>query len=93
MLEKTIEKYLVQQVKSVGGLALKWVSPGHAGVPDRIVFFPGGCVVLVELKAPGKKPTPLQTKIHENLKKLGAKVDVIDSMDEVKKFISRYTLP
>ena len=35
MIEKDIEKYLVRQVKQMGGLALKFVSPSMAGVPVR----------------------------------------------------------
>ena len=52
MLEKEIEAKLVKIVKKYGGLCLKWVCPGWAGVPDRIVLLPGGRVVFVELKRP-----------------------------------------
>ena len=38
MIENDIEKYLVRRVKQMGGLALKFVSPSMAGVPDRIVI-------------------------------------------------------
>ena len=41
MLEKDIEKILVNEVKKLGGRAYKWVSPGNDGVPDRIVILPG----------------------------------------------------
>lgn len=51
-LEKEIEQALVRKVKAVGGLCLKWVCPGWAGVPDRIVLLPGGRIVFVELKRP-----------------------------------------
>ena len=37
MIEKDIEKYLVRQVKQMGGLALKFVSPSMAGVPDYVI--------------------------------------------------------
>ena len=37
MQERQIERNL-REVKSLGGLALKFVSPGMAGVPDRIVL-------------------------------------------------------
>lgn len=84
MLERRIEAALVRAVLNAGGLAMKWTSPGHPGVPDRIVFLPGGRVVLVELKAPGKKPTPLQAKTHEALRALGMTVLVIDSMEDAR---------
>ena len=38
MREKVIEHKLLTEVKKIGGLALKFVSPGYDGVPDRIVL-------------------------------------------------------
>ena len=35
MKEKVVERKLVKAVRDSGGLALKFVSPGLAGVPDR----------------------------------------------------------
>lgn len=86
MRENEIEQYLVKRVKEMGGKAYKWVSPGNDGVPDRIVFF-SRVTVLVELKAPGKKPTPLQIAKHKELAKLGQKVLVVDSKEKVDQFI------
>lgn len=86
MREKEIEQYLVKRVKEMGGKAYKWVSPGNDGVPDRIVFF-YGVTVLVELKAPGKKPTPLQIAKHKELEKLGQRVFVLDCKEKVESFI------
>lgn len=51
-IEKDIERALGRKVKKHGGYCLKWVSPGQAGVPDRIVVLPGGRVVFVETKRP-----------------------------------------
>ena len=39
--EKTIEHKLVKAVHLMGGLALKFISPGFDGVPDRVVLLPG----------------------------------------------------
>jgi len=52
VLEKEIESKLRNMVKPTGGLCLKWVCPGWAGVPDRIVLLPGGRVIFVETKRP-----------------------------------------
>ena len=49
-LEKDIEQKLVKKVRQYGGWCLKWVCPGWAGVPDRIVLLPGGRIVFVETK-------------------------------------------
>lgn len=85
--EKDIESYFRDEVKKVGGKAYKWVSPGNSGVPDRLVCLPGGAVIPVELKAPGRKPTPLQEKRHAELRKLGIEVYVLDTKEKVNDFI------
>lgn len=51
-LEKEIEGKLRSMVRDHGGMCLKWVCPGWAGVPDRIVLLPGGRVIFAELKRP-----------------------------------------
>lgn len=84
MLERQIEVAMIKAVEAVGGVAYKWVSPSRPGVPDRIVFLPDGRIVFVELKAPGKKPTPLQAKVHAALRALGQRVEVIDSLEAAR---------
>ncbi|WP_334468654.1 VRR-NUC domain-containing protein [Arsenophonus sp. PmNCSU2021_1] len=79
--EDTIEKHLVSEVKKIGGIAYKFVSPGRRGVPDRLVALPNGKIIFVECKAPGKKPTPYQLREHARLFALGHQVIVLDSQD------------
>lgn len=83
MLEKQIENKLTRLVKKSGGIALKFVSPSFAGMPDRLVLLPDGVFAFVELKAPGKKPRPLQVSRHKMLRTLGFKVYVIDSVEQI----------
>ena len=84
MIEKDIESKLRKYVEAMGGLALKFVSPGYAGVPDRIVLMPGGKMAFCELKAPGKVMRPLQIKRKEKLESLGFRVYCIDDPEEIK---------
>jgi len=84
--ESNIEKFFVSTTKSMGGKSYKWTSPSNRGVPDRICFFPGGLIILAELKAPGKKPRPLQQKVIRTLRDLGTEVLVIDSVEKVRVF-------
>ncbi len=71
-LERDIERALVAMVKRRGGLCLKGVCPGWAGVPDRIILLPRGPVIFVELKRPkGGKIAPLQQWWREQLTRLG----------------------
>lgn len=84
MLESIIEKYLVSEVKKLGGTAYKFVSPGHAGVPDRICLLPNGTVFFVELKATGKTTRPLQDRQIEKIRTYGQKVYVADTKEKIK---------
>lgn len=97
MLERDVEDALVRAAKAVGGKAYKWVSPGNDGVPDRIVLMPippqhrelvAKYLRMVELKAPGEAPTPLQAKTHERLRDLGFRVDVVDSKEAASAYFS-----
>lgn len=103
--EAKIEKYLVNQVKALGGEVrkVKWV--GRRGAPDRLVMLPGVTKVLhrnfpplwtppatiwVELKAPDKVPEPHQAREHERMRKMGQRVEVIDSMGGVDNLLKGY---
>jgi hypothetical protein len=83
MTEKTIEQKLTLAVKKHGGIAPKFVSPGFDGMPDRLVILPDGVIAFAELKAPGKKPRPLQLARHRLLRSLGVRVYVIDSEEQI----------
>lgn len=87
MREAKIETFLTKEVKKLGGLAVKFTSPGMAGVPDRLLLLPGGRVVFAEVKAPGKKLRPLQVKRKQQLETLGFQVYVVDSYQSVETLI------
>ena len=126
MRERDIERKLIQAVRRTGGLALKFVSPGFNGVPDRLLLFPGranllrppvaeisqecevsrnkrcplcgaapiedaGQVAFAEVKAPGEKPRPLQVHRMEQLRGLGFRVYVVDSLDAVQNIVQTET--
>ena len=88
MREKDIEHKLVTAVKRCGGAAVKFISPGFDGMPDRIVLLHGSRLGFVEVKAPGKHPRPLQTARHKMLQKLRFKVYVIDSAEQIEGVIN-----
>lgn len=90
MRERDIEQYLREQVKAAGGWAPKWESIGNAGVPDRIVILPNNIILFVEMKAPGKQPTPLQSSQHRRMRALGCDVRVVDSLEKVDQLLADY---
>jgi len=85
--EAVVEKRLKKEIEKIGGKALKFVSPGMSGVPDRIVFLPGGKIIFIELKAPGKKPKPMQNYRAKELRNLGCDVRCIDTVEKVMELI------
>ena len=82
MKESAIERRFVEQVKQLGGFSYKWVSPGRAGVPDRIVVLPGGRVLFVELKREGGVLKPLQAHELARLQALGCTAVVAYGLEE-----------
>lgn len=87
MRESTIEQYLVEQVKAKGGEVrkVKWI--GRNGAPDRIVMLPDR-TVWVELKAPGEKCRPHQIREHERMRRMGQRVEVVDSCERVDEVLA-----
>lgn len=85
--EKEAEAYLREKIKAMGGLSLKWVSPGNAGVPDRIVIAPGGRVWFVEFKTEEGELTKIQEFWQKRLKRLGCRARVIKGKKGAQEFI------
>lgn len=87
MFEKQVEKFLKDEIKKLGGICYKFVSPGNSGVPDRIVILPGR-VYFVELKTEKGRLSPIQKRQIKKLSDLGQKVFVLYGMEDVRKFIN-----
>ena len=83
MREKIIEQKLAIAVKKNGGICPKFTSTGFDGMPDRLVLIPHGKFAFVEVKAPGEKPRPLQLARHRLLSRLGFRVYVLDSEEQI----------
>ncbi len=92
MQEKMIEKKLVNMIKNEGGLALKFTSDYFTGVPDRMALMPGGKIYFVELKATGKKQSPIQLEVAKKFEALGFPVRVIDSLEGVRRFVEEISV-
>lgn len=92
MRETRVEAALVKAVKKRNGLALKFVSPGFSGVPDRLILVKDGMhgrAAFVECKAPGKKMRALQEKRKAQLEALGFQVFCLDSLEEVEDIVDQ----
>lgn len=86
--EKAIEKYLVESVRAIGGVCLKYSNANMVGYPDRVVCLHGGKTVWVELKSKGKKPTKMQAIRQSELVSMGHEVHVIDNKQSIDELIN-----
>lgn len=85
--ENKVERYLDKEVKGIGGLTRKWVSPGRDGVPDRIVII-NGAVIGVEVKCTDGKLSAVQHREHARLAEVGMLVTTVYGDVGVDGFIS-----
>ena len=88
MKESQIERRLVEGVKRLGGMCLKFVSPGTLGLPDRIIITAKGRVIFVELKTETGRLTKIQRYVIGEMQKRGADARVVKGIDEVKELLA-----
>lgn len=86
--ERDVERYLANLVKGYGGLSLKLLPLHFAGLPDRLVIFPGGIVLFVEVKAPDGKLSAVQKIAHRRLADLGCHVHTVVGFEGVDRLLS-----
>lgn len=84
--ENKVEKYLDDEVKFLGGITRKWVSPGRDGVPDRIVIL-SGVIWFVEVKTTDGKLSEAQKREHTRLRAVNANVVTVYGKEGVDEFI------
>lgn len=84
MLEVHIENRAVEKMERAGAMCVKW---GRFGWPDRIITIRPGYTFYIEFKKPGeiKRPNessdPRQKLRHKDLRRMGARVYVVDSVE------------
>ena len=88
--EKLVEHTLVMQIKAAGGMCIKLLSYQFIGLPDRLCLLPGHKIAFVELKTTGMKPRKIQHVVHNSIRELGFRVEVIDSVSGVYEFIKSF---
>lgn len=82
--EASIEDYLHQSVKVLGGVCIKLSPVGLRGVPDRLIVLAGPRVIFVELKRPsGGVIARLQHWWRNRLLALGCEHNFVKTRAEV----------
>ena len=85
--EKLLERKLRQKVDQLGGWSIKLLATHVTGLPDRLCLFPGGKLIFIELKTTGKKTRKIQQKVHERIRSMGFRVEIIDTSEGIEKVI------
>ena len=87
--EKTVEQYLTKEIAKLGGTAYKFNSEQRRAVPDRLCVLPGRVTIFVEVKKPGKEPTPAQQREIDRLREKSHLATWVSTKEEVDYLINR----
>lgn len=85
--EKVVERKLVEYTTLNGGMCIKLLSFHLLGLPDRLCIFPKGKAVFIETKTTKQKPRQIQLFIHDKIRKLGFRVEVVDTAEKAAEVI------
>jgi hypothetical protein len=88
--EKILEKKLSMEIEKLGGWSLKLLSTHVTGLPDRMCLLPGGRVFFAEVKTTKEKPKRIQIWVHNKIRALGFRVEIIDQSEKIKEVIRDY---
>ena len=88
MRERNVEGHLRVRVAETGGICrkLQWI--GRRGAPDDFCGWPSTQRFgLVETKRPKKGAEAHQAREHARLRACGVRVDVLDTIEAVDKYV------
>ena len=88
-IESKIEKRVCTYARGLGWLAWKFTSPGKRGVPDRI-FMKNEVCVFIEFKVCGRRPSKLQRRRINEIKRAGMHAFYVDSVESGKEFFNQF---
>lgn len=82
MLEKSIERRVIRDMKSIGCHVAKFIDAGRKGAPDRLCITLKGFDVFIETKTPTGELSEHQIEYHNDLRKHRKLVVTINSLNE-----------
>ena len=80
--KEEVENKVKHWAERNGWYCWKFTPMGKRGFPDHLFFSKFPCLVLIEFKAPGRKPRPLQEYVIGILLRLGWPVYVVEDKDD-----------
>jgi hypothetical protein len=76
MTEQQIQAKIIKKLEAQGYYVIKLVQTNKPGIPDLIAIPRDSNVEFIEVKRPGKKPSPLQVYRMKELNEHGIKSSV-----------------
>ena len=76
MKEQQIQAKKIKELEANGYYVIKLINTNKNGIPDLIAIPKDANVLFVEVKHPGKKPTPLQEFRMKELRAHGLKTEI-----------------
>lgn len=83
MLESKVQAKIKKKLEQQGWKVLKVIQLSENGYPDLLCLKEPAQVLWVEVKRPGEEARALQLHRHEQLRKMGFEVKVLDSDKDV----------
>lgn len=90
MRESSIEARLAQECSKRGILCLKFVSPGAAGVPDRLLIHPTGRMGFIEVKTSTGALSALQIRFSQQMRSRNVLWNVVRCIEDIKPALDTY---
>ena len=85
--EASLEGLFTSLVRDAGGIPVK-LQPVQAGLPDRLVLWPGGRTSLVELKTRAGRLGQIQALWHGRAARLGHHVAVLYGAEQIRTWVA-----
>jgi Holliday junction resolvase len=76
MLESKIQRQKIKELESKGYYVIKLITTNRPGVPDILAIPPGSDILMIEVKGPSGKTSPLQDFRIKELRDHGINVEV-----------------
>lgn len=88
MRESALQQKILHFLKECGLIARSLEYKGRQGCPDLVVLDPP--TVWLEVKTKTGRLRPAQVREHERMKKLGAKIHVIRSIEDARAVVAEH---
>lgn len=82
MKESQLQTKIKKKLEQHGWLVIKLIQTNWNGVPDLLCFRKGNTIML-EVKAEGETPKPLQVQRIETLNKVGIHARYVDCIQDI----------